>query len=148
MPLREPGNSVQSPARPPSAVPEDQGAAAVDDRRPLDEGWSAVLDDGRALEVSGLVLLGRNPQPRPGEENAELIKVSDDTRTVSKTHLSLSVDANGPYVMDRDSTNGTTVTRPSGGSRTCPPGDVVPVGDGVIVSFGDHWLRIERRPDR
>ena len=147
VPLREPG-PLPSPARPPVAVPEDQGAAALDDGRPLDEGWCAVLDDGRALEVSGLVLLGRNPQPRPGEEGAELIKVADETRTVSKTHLSLSVDANGPYVMDRDSTNGTTVTHATGASRTCPPGDVVSVGDGVIVSFGDHWLRIERRPER
>lgn len=115
-----------------------------DDGRPLDLGWVAVLDDGREVHVSGLVLLGRNPQPRPGEEDAELIKVADDTRTVSKTHLSLSVDASGLFVMDRGSTNGTTLTGSSGESQPCPAGDVVPASDG-IVSFGDHWLRIERR---
>jgi uncharacterized RDD family membrane protein YckC len=118
-----------------------------DDGRPLDQGWFAVLDDGREIEVSGLLLLGRNPQPRPGEEDAELIKVADETRTVSKTHLSLSVDANGLFVMDRGSTNGTTVTSTRGESRPCPAGDVVSVSEG-IVSFGDHWLRVERRGGR
>ena len=106
-----------------------------------------VLDDGREVAVSGVVLLGRNPQPRPGEEDAELIKVADDTRTVSKTHLSLSVDANGLYVMDRGSTNGTTLTSTPGSSVSCPAGNVVPVSGGFI-SFGDHWLRIERRGGR
>jgi uncharacterized RDD family membrane protein YckC len=128
------GPAQQEP--PPLPVP--------DDGRPLDQGWMAVLDDGREVWVSGLVLLGRNPQARPGEEDAELVKVADETRTVSKTHLSLNVDASGLFVMDRGSTNGTTLTSPQGVSRPCPAGDVVPVNGG-IVSFGDHWLRIERR---
>jgi len=118
-----------------------------DDGRPLDVGWIAVLDDGRELSVTGLVLLGRNPQARPGEEDAELIKVADETRTVSKTHLALGVDASGLFVMDRGSTNGTTLTTAANGSKPCPAGDVVPATEG-IVSFGDHWLRIERRDDR
>ena len=120
---------------------------ASDGDRPLHAGWFAVLDDGRELAVSGLVLLGRNPQARPGEDDAELIKVADDTRTVSKTHLALGVDANGLFVMDRGSTNGTTLTTVANGSKPCPAGDVVPATEG-IVSFGDHWLRIEWRGDR
>ncbi|MET0692284.1 MAG: RDD family protein [Propionibacteriaceae bacterium] len=119
--------------------------APVDDGRPLELGWVAVLDDDREVEVLGLVLLGRNPQARPGEDDAELIKVADDTRTVSKTHLSLRVDANGLFVMDRGSTNGTTLTDSTGASRPCPAGDVVPVRADSIVSFGDHWLRVEHR---
>ena len=103
-----------------------------------------MLDDGREIDVSGLVLLGRNPQPRPGEDDAVLIKVADETRTVSKTHLALSVDANGMYVMDRGSTNGSTLTNAKGVSSYCSAGDVVPVADGNIVSFGDHWLEIRR----
>ena len=49
----------------------------------------AVLDDGRRITVDGLVLLGRNPQPQPGEEDAQLIKLADETRTVSKSHLAI-----------------------------------------------------------
>lgn len=119
-------------------------AAAARDPRPLDQGWHVMLDDGRELEVSGLILLGRNPQARPGEEDAQLIKVSDDSRTVSKSHLAIGVDGNGMYVMDRNSTNGSTVTTPDGQSRKCPPGDIVPVQPGAVVSFGDHWLEIRR----
>jgi pSer/pThr/pTyr-binding forkhead associated (FHA) protein len=118
------------------------------DGRPLDEGWVAVLDDQREVPVTGLVLLGRNPQARPGEEAAELVKVSDETRTVSKTHLSLRVDANGMFVMDRGSTNGTTLTNVVGVSKPCAAGAVVPVNEGAIISFGDHWLKVERHFDR
>ena len=93
-----------------------------------------------------VVLLGRNPQARVGEEDAQLIKVADDTRTVSKSHLALSVDHSGIYVMDRGSTNGSSL--PTGRAR---PNPVRPVtscrsAEGGIVSFGDHWLEIRRRP--
>jgi uncharacterized RDD family membrane protein YckC len=114
------------------------------DHRGLEEGWQVVLDDGRELEVRGLVLLGRNPQPRAGEEDAQLIKVADETRTVSKSHLALGVDGNGMYVMDRGSTNGSTVTMQDGASHPCPPGDLVAVQPGAVVSFGDHWLEVRR----
>jgi pSer/pThr/pTyr-binding forkhead associated (FHA) protein len=120
----------------------------VHDGRPLDQGWVAVLDDGRDVPITGLVMLGRSPQARAGEDDAELVKVADDTRTVSKTHLSLKVDASGLFVMDRGSTNGTTLTNVVGVSKPCPAGDIVPVSEGAIVSFGDHWLKIERRFDR
>ena len=114
------------------------------DRRPLDVGWKVILDDGRDIEVQGLVLLGRNPQPRAGEEDAQLIKVTDETRTVSKTHLALGVDGNGMYVMDRGSTNGSTVTTQDGETERCPPGDLVAVHPGAVVSFGDHWFEVRR----
>lgn len=107
-------------------------------------GWSAVLDDGRQIAVEGLVLLGRNPQPRPGEEDAQLIKIADDTRTVSKSHLAIGIDATGLFVVDRGSTNGSIVTTPSGTSTRCGVGDIVYATDGTIVSLGDHWLRIRR----
>jgi len=142
-------DSVRMRPRQPSSAPAPTEVIppSSGDGRPLDAGWFAVLDDGRELAVSGLVLLGRNPQARPGEDDAELIKVADETRTVSKTHLALGVDANGLFVMDRGSTNGTTLTTVANGSKPCPAGDVVPATEG-IVSFGDHWLRIERRGDR
>lgn len=129
-----------------SPAPEPVVQPAAPPARPLDEGWVAGLDDGRDLDIAGLVLLGRNPQGRPGEDDAELIKIADDTRTVSKTHLALGVDANGMYVMDRGSTNGSTVTSAGGFTTPCPPGAVIQVDEGNIVSFGDHWLEIKRTP--
>ncbi|MDN5761978.1 MAG: RDD family protein [Microlunatus sp.] len=128
------GESVEGVVDPP---------AGGDHRRDLD--WWLTLDDGRDVGVDGLVLLGRNPQPGAGEEDATLIKVVDETRTVSKSHLAVGVDARGLYVMDRGSTNGSTVTSSDGTQRPCRPGDLVDVGDGSVVSFGDHWLEIHRR---
>lgn len=110
----------------------------------VEAGWLAVLDDGRHIDIDGLVLLGRNPQPRPGEEDASLIKIADETRTVSKSHLAIGLDATGLFVVDRGSTNGSTVTTPNGISTRCGVDDIVYATNGTIVSLGDHWLEIRR----
>ena len=52
------------------------------------------------------------------------------------------VDAAGLYVVDRGSTNGSTVTTPDGATRRCVPGETVYVAPGSIVSMGDHWLEV------
>jgi uncharacterized RDD family membrane protein YckC len=140
-PLAESEPTAQQPRPTATAGPP---RVPAHDPRPLDQDWEVVLDDGREISVTGLVLLGRNPQPRPGEEDAQLIKVADESRTVSKSHLALGVDGNGMYVMDRNSTNGSSVTTVDGQSRKCPPGDIVPVQPGTVVSFGDHWLEVRR----
>jgi FHA domain len=137
---------------PPYADFPDQAASPSDfaDQTPTGSGspyvqdWSILLDDGRRIVVEGLVLLGRNPQPRAGEEDAQLIKIADETRTVSKSHLAVGVDAGGVYVVDRGSTNGSTVSTTNGMSSRCRAGEMVRVGDGAIVSIGDHWLEITR----
>ena len=121
---------------------EDQNAGGH--RSPYVQDWSILLDDGRRIVVEGLVLLGRNPQPRAGEEDAQLIKIADETRTVSKSHLAVGVDAGGLYIVDRGSTNGSTVSTTNGMSSRCRAGEMVRVGDGAIVSIGDHWLEITR----
>lgn len=107
--------------------------------------WWLRLDDGRDIGIDGgLVLLGRNPQPRMGEEDALLIKVVDKGRTVSKSHLAIGLDARGLFVVDRGSTNGTTVTSPDGTRRHCPPGDQIGLTGGSVISFGDHRLQVRR----
>lgn len=134
-------------AEPASAAPtqrERDAANGSSERRTILDGWVAELDDGREIVVRGLVLLGRNPQPGEGEADAELVKLPDESRTVSKTHLALGVDDAGLFVVDRGSTNGSTVTPP--GQPTVPVGafHAVSVVDGSVVSIGDHWVRIRR----
>jgi hypothetical protein len=121
----------------------DQAAAGAGGS-PYVQDWSILLDDGRRITVEGLVLLGRNPQPKAGEEDAQLIKIADETRTVSKSHLAVGVDAGGIFIVDRGSTNGSTVSTTNGLSSRCRAGEMVRVGDGAIVSIGDHWLEITR----
>lgn len=132
-----------------------QPGPAEQDRRPkvggghrtILQGWVAELDDGREVSVRGLVLLGRNPQPEEGETDAELVKLSDESRTVSKTHLALGVDDAGLFVVDRGSTNGSTITPPGGATVRAGAFHAVPVSEGSVVSIGDHWVRIRRDAD-
>lgn len=112
--------------------------------RTILDGWVAELDDGRVFAVRGLVLLGRNPQPGDDEADAELVKLPDESRTVSKTHLALGVDDAGLFVVDRGSTNGSTITPPGQPTTSIGPFHAVSVGEGSVVSIGDHWLRIRR----
>jgi uncharacterized RDD family membrane protein YckC len=131
--------------RRPQAPTADFGdRTAVASRSAYVQEWSILLDDGRRIALDGLVLLGRNPQPNAGEEDAQLIKIADETRTVSKSHLAVGVDAGGVYVVDRGSTNGSTVSTTNGMSTRCKAGEMVRVGEGAIVSIGDHWLEITR----
>jgi uncharacterized RDD family membrane protein YckC len=141
VPAPRPDPGYRQPSPQPSSAPS---APPPDELRPPATDWVAVLDDGRRVNIDRLVLLGRNPRPQPGEEDAQLVKIADETRTVSKLHLAIGVDQAGLYVVDRGSTNGSTVTNPGGASKRCQPGDVVYVGPGTIVSMGDHWLEIRR----
>jgi uncharacterized RDD family membrane protein YckC len=127
-----------------ASASEFEDHTAVAPRSPYVQDWSILLDDGRRIALDGLVLLGRNPQPKAGEEDAQLIKIADETRTVSKSHLAVGVDAGGVYVVDRGSTNGSTVSTTNGMSARCKAGEMVRVGEGAIVSIGDHWLEITR----
>jgi uncharacterized RDD family membrane protein YckC len=129
--------------QPPAADFEDHTSVAAPSPEYIQD-WSILLDDGRRIALDGLVLLGRNPQPKAGEEDAQLIKIADETRTVSKSHLAVGVDGDGVYVVDRGSTNGSTVSTTNGMSTRCKAGELVRVGEGAIVSIGDHWLEITR----
>jgi hypothetical protein len=149
MPLAPSGVEVGATALGPGGdtsggAAEPPSAAHAEDLEGATGHWFAVLDDGREVPVHGLVLLGRNPQPRPGEEGAELIKVADESRTVSKSHLALGLDEAGLFVTDRGSTNGSTVTTLDGVRTRCAPGEVVQVSDGSVVTMGDRWLKVRR----
>ena len=161
-PVAEPGPSnapVPAPAvEPINAGPVPASAAAVTspepspprperapDPAPAARTWVAVLDDGREVPVHGLVVLGRNPRTRPGEESAELVKLADETRTVSKSHLALNLDSAGRLlVADRSSTNGSTLTTADGVTTACVPEQAVRVAEGSVISMGDHWLTVRR----
>ncbi len=144
-PAPQPPPGYPAPSYPASGAPEsDETQIASVPAAPAGPAWSAVLDDGRQITIDGLVLLGRNPQPQPGEEDAQLIKLADETRTVSKSHLAIGLDSAGLFVVDRGSTNGSTVTTPAGISTRCQAGDIIYIDEGSIVSIGDHWLEIRK----
>ena len=93
--------------------------------------------------VTGLTLIGRNPEPRPGEVVAGLVPMIDMTRSVSKTHASVRWDGATLWVADRGSTNGTALVRP--GAQPVRLGtaseEEAPVGS--QLRLGERVFRVE-----
>lgn len=123
-------------------------AATARGARPADEGWHVRLDDGRDVPVAGLVLIGRSPAAKDGEQDANLVSAGEPAKTVSKTHLALNVDHRGLFVVDRGSTNGTALRDPDGGLSPCAANSMVRLGEGSVVSFGERSLQVLRYPPR
>ena len=86
---------------------------------------SPVLAVGAQVEISGPTRVGRG---------AECELVLDGDTTVSSTHASLDTRADGLWVEDSGSTNGTFVNdAPVTAARLLHPGDVVRFGQTDLV---------------
>lgn len=100
------------------------------------------LDDGRDFQLDRSVLVGRNPVARTGEQQAQLLAVTDPGRSISKTHLHLLTDGAGIWVTDRNSTNGSAVTTPDGRRTPLQPGVPAFISPGTTVHFGDRSFHL------
>ena len=135
-PPSSPPPSGPPPSSPPAPARPSVGGAA---------GWEVHLDTGEQVVVDGLVLLGRGPVARPGEQVRHLVPLRSQDMSVSKTHAQLQVADDGALVvMDRGSTNGSVVVR-SGVSRELPVGRPLTLLDGDVVRVGDRSMRVVRR---
>ncbi|MGK3952151.1 RDD family protein [Microbacterium sp. I2] len=95
-------------------------------------------DDGTRMAVYGRTLYGRNPAMEPG---AVAIAVRDETLSLSKTHFEIGGDANGAWVVDRHSTNGTVLIR-DGGRIPLVPGLQTSLRAGDRLEFGDRTATV------
>lgn len=142
------GNVVDSFAGPAQSDAAVAAAAAPHSHAALASDAAGIravlrLDDGSRIEVRGATLLGRAPAPVAGEGAVQLVPVTDDTRSVSKTHLAVLPARRGVLVVDRGSTNGSSIIR-EGAEIALRPGDPAPVQPGDTVRFGDRTLTVER----
>jgi uncharacterized RDD family membrane protein YckC len=111
---------------------------------PVGPRWRVRFDDGHSFVVEGLVLVGRRPEPRSGEPVWHLVPLTSADMSVSKTHAQFSPAPDGALVvMDRGSTNGSTLTR-RGVSRQLSPGKPATLVDGDTVAFGDLSMEVRR----
>ncbi|WP_269939440.1 FHA domain-containing protein [Arthrobacter sp. HY1533] len=146
--LPEPPREFQPPA------PETLAAAAQADDdagetrvRPVGapvQPLRLVFDDGRSEDVGALALIGRNPAGYDGEMISRLISVHDTSRSVSKTHLLVRASAEGLWVTDRNSTNGSAITSPAGGRTALSGGSPALAEVGSRVHFGDRSFVVGR----
>lgn len=106
--------------------------------------WRLTVDSGESLLVTGTVLVGRNPEPRVGEQVAHLVPLSSSDMSISKTHLEFHVAPDGALVVtDRGSTNGSVLVR-QGMSRELSPARPATLLDGDRVGVGDREILVVR----
>lgn len=106
--------------------------------------WRVAFDTGEAFLVEGLVLVGRRPEPRPGEPVRHLVALPSSDMSLSKTHAQLQVAPDGVLVAtDRGSTNGSILVR-SGVARELAAGTPTTLLGGDLVRFGDRQMTVVR----
>ena len=93
-----------------------------------------ALPDGRTVALHAPVVVGRDPDVSRGPVGSEGISYADPS--LSKTHATVETGANGVYVTDLHSTNGTSIEAP-GAAMSCAPGERTMVPPGSVVRFGD-----------
>lgn len=95
-----------------------------------------VFDDGTRYDLVGGAIIGRDPVVPETEPTLRRLSVVDPSRSVSKTHLKVTVQGEAVLVEDLHSTNGTRITPPTGESLSLTPGTPELAEPGSSVVFG------------
>jgi hypothetical protein len=121
---------------------DEYAATVVVDRRPK-VSWILQLDNGKRFPLtSDRVALGRNPAS--DDSDTQLLPVPDSTRTLSKTHATLTLTDGEWTVTDLNSTNGVVVvgdgdaeTLLAPGTSSWAPGRFILGKVGMRVAFAE-----------
>ncbi len=106
--------------------------------------WALVPPSGDPVELtSSVVIVGRRPAADGAFPDAQLIAITDETRTVSKTHARLQLRGDTWFVTDLDSTNGVLFATLMGTEIEAPPGEEIEAGERFFL--GDAEVRLSRR---
>jgi uncharacterized Zn finger protein (UPF0148 family) len=95
---------------------------------------------GETFTVHGTGLIGRNPQPEPGEYFDQLVRVLDASRSVSKTHLEFGQQDEMFWIRDRFSGNGTVFREPGASGLRCAPDKRYRLARGTRVEIGEQFF--------
>ena len=136
--------SRETPAAPPTVQPATPAPPAPSAPPAVTARWRVTFDTGQSFLVEGLAIVGRDPEPRPGEEVAHRVSLPSSDMSLSKTHAQFQVAADGTLVvMDRGSTNGSTLIR-KGAARALGARRPVALVGGDKVKFGDRTMDVVR----
>lgn len=103
------------------------------------------FDDGSVVRVPVLGLIGRDPEASAGETPDALVRLEDPQRLMSKTHASFGQDAEGVWVGDRGSRNGTQLVSPGGDVVDVPAGERMRMPVGWTVQVGGRTFELVPR---
>jgi uncharacterized RDD family membrane protein YckC len=138
----------------PPAVPPDRSRPPARARSrpphagPSTAGWVLVFDSGERVVVDTLVVVGRRPELRPGEQGARLVALPSADTSLMNTHAQVVVAGDGALVItDRGSTHGSTLVR-RGAQRPLSAARPTTLLEGDVVLLGDRAVRIERERGR
>jgi len=147
-----PADAAPRAAAPADGEPSDAEPADADEvfdetviapRRRID--WTLIPPNGAPIRLTSPVLIvGRRPASDPAYPQAQLIEISDETRTVSKTHARLELAAGAWSITDLGSTNGVVLVGDEGTEIDLPAGAPRPAGERFLL--GDAELRLTRTP--
>ena len=132
----------------PASVPEPSRERTVLRYRdiPALAHWRVRFDSGETIVVEGLTVVGRRPEPRPGEQVQHVVQLRSEDMSLSKTHAQLQVAPDGVLVvMDRGSTNGSLLIR-KGVARDLLAGKPATLLPGDEVAFGDRRMTVAGEP--
>lgn len=129
-------------AAPAEVVPSSAAAPANGLRRA-----QAMIrfDDGSVVRVPVLGLIGRDPEAAAGETPDALVRLEDPQRLMSKTHASFGQDAEGVWVGDRGSRNGTQLVSPGGDVVDVPAGERMRIPVGWTAQVGGRTFELVPR---
>ena len=142
--------TTASPVDPPTVEPAPAARAArtpslVQDKTIADDGPEAipevVLDDGLRIKVDGPLVLGRNPLAPDDYPDARLVRVTDETMRLSKTHMVLRPVGGQVQVIDVGATNGVYIEADRERTRI-PTHAPWHLSAGDMVHFGGRTLRL------
>lgn len=97
---------------------------------------------GESFTVYGSGLIGRNPQPEPGEFFEHLVRILDTGKSVSKTHLEFGQEGGAFWVKDRFSGNGTIIREPELSPRRAEADRRYRVIRGTRIDIGEQFFVI------
>ncbi|MCU1524290.1 MAG: hypothetical protein JWO18_1184 [Microbacteriaceae bacterium] len=135
-PARRPVRSEQAPL----ADSGDMEATRIVNSSRTGGRFILQFSTGETFTVYGTGLVGRNPQPEPGEFFDQLVRVLDPSRSVSKTHLEFGQESGAFWIKDRFSGNGTIVREPDSDPIRCQPEKRVRVVRGTRVDIGEQFF--------
>ena len=107
--------------------------------------WEIVPPVGEPIALrADVAIVGRQPAADPAFPGAQLVAVTDPTRTVSKTHARLERRGDAWHITDLGSTNGVLLPSLLGTDIEVEPGTDAEVSERFLL--GDAALRLQHRP--